>query len=276
MRVDHRLAAIELVPVEEQPDPVDLGNGVRAEWEVNDNAVAAVHLILTGVTLKRGASGSITTNTDEIKSKTFYAINLIANNVLFQTGVDAFAPSKVIKGYPNDMGNYPSSIDPETDDEKKELNRDNRRTVGNSLPTSWRILGKFDSSMYLARVAHSAGLANYADGIRAESPFVKYEQFYKVIEHFFPDPNRRHGGALQGNELDRAVSAHMVRIDSRFTQSKVKKLREVRIRSMHAHPYNTVGSHLSPQNMQDTQTLVQALPDLQDLARLLLERPPSP
>ena len=274
MRVVYRLEAAGGVPAEGQADPVDFPGGIRAEWEVGEGYIAAIRLILSGITLQRGPTGSIRTDTEEIKAKAYSAIGLIANNVFSQTGVDAFAPSKVIDGYPYDMGNNPDDISPEGADEQKEFERDGRWRLGGSRTLKWRILGEFDPSAYAAKVAHSPALANFADGLRAESPFVKYEQFYKVVEHFFPDTAKTHGGALEGPKLDRAVSAHISGMDARFTEDKVRELREVRIRSVHAHPYNTVGSHLSPQDIRDTRQVLERLPDLRDLARLLLENPP--
>ncbi len=242
MRVIYRAQIGEAIPVAGQPDPTDLDDGTRAEWEVEDNRLTALRLILSGMTLERdAATGAILMTTPAIEQAAFHAASLVANCLFVQTGIDALDPYAVVQQSPQDIG-------PETPEEEWEFEQNSRRRVQISLRLGWAIRGTFDPTSYPRWLASSAALASFADGLRIQSPFARYEQLYKIVKHFFEE---------NGANLDRAVSAHASRFNPSFREQDIKHLRAVRIRSMHPRSHK-MGAHLNPESVRDLKEVTAA------------------
>ncbi len=123
-----------------------------------------------------------------------------------------------------------------------------------------------DPSTYPVNSNHANALANFADGLRVTNPILKYEQFYKVLEHSFSERN-----IVGNNALDKAVATYVTTFDSQFDECAVRRLRNVRNRCVHPRQAN----HINPQNFSAVEELRSTLPAMEGLARILIEHPPG-
>ena len=184
----------------------------------------------------------------------------------FQTGFEAFDPYVVIGHSPD--------VSPETTEEEQEFKRARGQTRSTSAKQAVALTEPFNPSVYASHETHPDALASYADGLRAESPFLKYEQFYKVIEYFF-EGEQKGKREVDDNEVNAYVSNANPILAA--TIGNFADLHDLRIRAIHMKPQAKRlkdKTHLSPNSFQHIQEIVMALPKLQDLARLLLKNPP--
>lgn len=270
MKVTYR---IEANPLESSTVTVDVndfdrieigGVWVDVECDPDSRQLIAVDLTIPEQAIRRDPdSNAIVTVTTESESRAFSAASYVANVLRIETGADLIDPYQVVNSSPR--------IIPENQDEEREIAGSLSQVVAsrnvlwsvrrNLSATDWQRWKDVASSQQaLTAVAH------YADGLGITSPFAKYEQFFKVFEVFFPD--------LRGKKLDGAVSKHLTTYDESITLDMFTFHRELRIRSVHAEPHK--GSrHLSSHRFDDILTLTAALPQLQRLAWLMLQHPPT-
>jgi hypothetical protein len=254
MKAVYRVEATTPIPVSVPPVPVNAG-GVPVEWEVEEAHVIAMRFTVAGAQLQRDpTSGAILTATPELEAEAFRIVTYVANSIFIQTGLDAFDPYSIV-------GNSALDVMPETAEEDAEFQRDARRTATRSVRLRANVSRIFDPSTYTDNVENWPALADYADALRMQNPFLKYEQLYKVVEYF--------SGRAEGAAFDHKISA----MEPSFTEREIGLLRELRNRSIHAEPRR--GTHLSPQNIQDVGAVLQAMPRLQVLAWRLLQSVPK-
>lgn len=221
------------------PAPV---NNVEVSWEVNTEAhsyITAAVLTVPNAPMHRTDSGAISADYPDYRDAIFASASYIADFVLAEMGADALSPGDVLSRRP--------MVEPETDEERRAMG-ENALSGTASASASMRasISAAFKPSACASGAGNEVAWAHYAAGLRSDAPFVKYEEFYKVLEHRFP--------GKEGQEFDRAVSASAQPLDAQFTPAAVKSVRELRIRITHPHPRASVGPHLSPHRLGDLKT----------------------
>jgi hypothetical protein len=262
MRVEYRLDVVPPLPVQAAVKPI-IVDDISVSWEISEGKLTAICFTLCGGRLRRDrVSDSILTDFPELEPRAFQIASYVANRIFIQTTFDAIDPYVVV-------GKWHSEIEPETPAEQQEFERNPTRQIGKSLGLRFHVRGTFDPTSYTDRPEHWSALANFSDALRVRSPFLKFEQLYKVVEHFAGKDSR--GETKQGQDFDQAIFNHVINLDSSFSENEIKDLRELRIRS--THPENRKGSHLNPQNIEDVRTIDQSLPRLKRLAELLLDNP---
>ncbi len=265
MRVEYRLPVKQDINI-----PVPLGTNsivieipdiknTKVQWEVDAKKnLSAVVLVIHGLEIKRESKGNNISPYPEPEDE-MYAYRLavyIANCILIQTGFDAIDPEKVLLAAPHV---FPETTAEETRKSASGMNiiAWEKCTINVLVPP-----GEFLPKEYPAGFCYSAASASYADGLRVSSLFLKYEQFYKVVEHFFTE---------KGEKLDVSVSKHALQNDFKCNQVQIKKLRDLRNRCI--HPQMPTG-HVNPENTKSIEEVRAALPDLRNLALWLLSHPP--
>ena len=237
--------------------PIKLDNTeVRLDVDEYDH-LNCVTLIISGAELRRESSGTIISSYPELEELVFRMTTYIANNILIQTGFDALCLENVLDT---------PDILPESCEEE-EVFANNTITVRSSLIGSYTIQRDFRPEECITGFNHTAAFASCADGLRITSPFIQYEQFYKVIEHFFKE---------KGDKLDAAVSKHVKHVlkrNSKYGQAQIEKMRKLRNRCIHPNSYSHLG-HANPENIKSVEDVRAELPLMRDLALLLLRHPP--
>jgi hypothetical protein len=242
-------------PVRTGTPPIEI-NGATVSWEVNEESnLDTVILRISHQPLRLDERGVILSPYPELESLAYRLTAYIANSVYKQTGFDAIDPETVVGKTPKLRG--------ETAEEKMLLaNRPS--TVGSSLSVRYAIRGNFEPERYPQLYEHSPAVALYADALRVRSPFQQYELFYKVIEWFFPKK--------KGQAFNKTVSAHAYPIDSRFCESCIKVLHDLRDRITHPHAHH---GHVNPEDLQAVREVKNQIPLVRDLAILLFDDPPA-
>jgi len=241
------------VPVTTKIAPVQIGNA-KIDWGMDgNNKLSSIGLTISEAELRRDSAGVIHATYPELEEAAFKAATYIANSILVHTGADAIDPEIVLLKTPE--------LFPETPEEETLFASSPKRLdiAVRAIALCWGILSPNE---WVPEFEQSAALASFADGIRVSSPFLRYEQFYKVIEHFFSD---------KGEGLDEAVSNHASSHDPRFTKKMIEQLRRLRNRCV--HPQAPHG-HVNPESRASLSEVKYFLTHLEPLARLLLRFPP--
>lgn len=241
------------VPVTTEIVPFQIGNA-KIDWETDsNNKLSSIGLTISGAELRRDSTGVILSTYPELQEAAFKVATYIANSILVQTGADTIDPEFVLLNTPE--------VFPETPEEETLFSSTPKRLdiAVRAIALCWGILSPDE---YAPGFDHSAALASFADGIRVSSPFLRYEQFYKVIEHFFSD---------EGEGLDEAVSNYASSHDPRFTKKMIEQLRRLRNRCVHPQARH---GHVNPESRASLSEVKYFLTHLEPLARLLLRFPP--
>jgi hypothetical protein len=245
---------IEL-PVRTGTPPIEI-NGATVSWEVNEESTLdTIVLRIPHQPLKFDERGVILSTYPELESLAYRLTAYIANSVFKQTGFDAINRETVVGLTPVLRG--------ETAEEKRQL-ASCPRTAGAARSIRYDIRGNFEPEAYPRLYEHSPAVALIADALRVRSPFQQYELFYKVIEWFFPKK--------KGQAFHKAVSAHAYPIDSRFCESCIKALYDLRNRITHPHAHH---GHVNPEDVQAVREVKNHILLVRDLAMLLFEYPPA-
>lgn len=127
---------------------------------------------------------------------------------------------------------------------------------------------KLDPEMFMNqdKFNGSSVLATYTDALRIQNPLRRFEQFFKVIEHFF-DTSIKESNRLV---FDKKVAEHASQYNAFFDEDIIKRLRESRNRCI--HPQARLGPHNS-ENVISRRTISAQLNDIQLLAEIFLEHP---
>lgn len=241
------------VPVTTKIAPVQIGNA-KIDWEMDgNNKLSSIGLTISEAELRRDSVGVIHATYPELEETAFKAATYIANSILLHAGADVIDPEFVLLNTPE--------LFPQTAEEETLFASSPKRCeiALRALVVSWGVLS---SNEWVPGFEHSAALASFADGIRVSSPFLRYEQFYKVIEHFFSG---------EREELDEAVSSYASSHDPTFTKKLIEALRKLRNRCVHPQARH---GHVSPESVASLSEVKSRLPQLESLARLLFRFPP--
>lgn len=232
-------------------------------WDAESRQLTHVKLTISGVEIRRDPiTKSILSTYPELEAKAFSAASFVANVLRVETGHDGVDPFAVVGEDP--------TLHAETPEEEQVLAsepRTVRRSMGIQYNTR-KLLAASEWQHWGQSVADKRvrkALTSYAEGIRVQSPFLRYEQFYKVVEHFYPNK--------QGKELDSAVGRHLTALDPSLQEGVIRRLRELRNRIVHSEP--SAGPHLSPQHRDDIREVTAEIPQLQHVAQQLLLHPPN-
>jgi hypothetical protein len=224
-------------------------------WEVDSSGhLAAVQMTIHGQPIRLTDGGAINPSYRELEDLAFRTATYIANSLLIQTGIDALDPEQVVRTSPR--------VFPETPEEEAIFDT-TRQAVHCSQMFTYSVTAPFDPSNYAAGHKHTTAVMAYADGLRVSNPFLRYAQFYQVIEYYFPKK--------QGKELDRAVSKHLSTYDSKFDEMFVERVRDIRNRC--THPGRA--DYLNPESTASFQEVQKHLPRILEVVRLLVQHPPS-
>ncbi|WP_372657499.1 hypothetical protein, partial [Hydrogenophaga sp.] len=187
-----------LVPVQVQTDSL-IVDGAVCSWSVDEAGnLASVEVEFQGLPITYTDDGRIMPTTPSLQEQAYRVANFLANQIYFQTAIDAIDPNQIVLGSP--------AVFPESLEEQATFARTPRR-VWKTISGGWSIQAKFDPAWYACRYADSIAYGYFSDAMRATGVFQKYELLFKVIEYFFPQ---------SGSGLDAAVSAHAAAHDSIF------------------------------------------------------------
>lgn len=261
MRAIYRLLVKQglIIPVPSGTKPIVIKN-TEVRWEADaENHLKEVVLVFSGWKIKRESKGTNVIPYPELEDE-MYAYRLgayIANSILIQTGFDAIDPEKVLLEAPD--------IFPETAEEEMRESASGMRTLDWKKCTI-NVLdphGEFLPKEYPAGFGNSAAAANYADGLRVSSPILQYEQFYKVVEHFFKK---------KGGWNNATISRYASQYNPKYDEAQIKKLKDLRHRCIHPHPHLNQ-RHANSEDIKSIREVKAALTDMRNLALLLLHHP---
>jgi hypothetical protein len=223
-------------------------------WEVSEEEkIKSVLIILKNYPVKRTENNTIDTDFSSLNKDIFKLATYLSNKIYTSTGIELCRPESVFFN--------PPCLVPETDEEKILLKNTPKlkKKHGETFFITYRPL---DIKNLHFGFKFSQAYSFMADAKRVSSPFLKYEQYYKVIEFFFNG---------KGLDFDRNVSSYIESIDSKYNLEKIKELRSLRNRCIHP---NASKGHVNPENLEDINKIKYALNDLKNLAELLLRQPP--
>lgn len=233
---------------------------INIEWDVDSNKnLNYIKLIISGIPiemLKELKQGNNEPTVLKLKKRMFSVISYIANRILIQKGRDI-----VDLDYLRIM---PFNIYPETPDEEKYFPKGPIEPMPHLLIRTNIISKKLMLPDDLETgFKFSEAFANYADGLRALSTFLRYEQFYKGLAHFCEGRDKNFCTKIRN---------YVIQYDNSFTTDKIKELRDLRNRI--THPKANHG-HLNPSDMISTREVESALPLLKKLVEIILKYAPQ-
>ena len=188
-------------------------------------------------------------NREQLRYSAYNICSYISNRIFVESGTDVFDCRELIDS------NAPE-IYPETQKEKEDMARATifkLQVFGiKSSITNIVDLQKFDNG-YQYEKAYTA----YADGLRSNSIFTQYVQYYKAIEAIVGD-----------KKIDDKVSDITEPMNPKFNKSRFEELR--RLRNRCEHPRQSKG-HLSSNNIQHIKEIEKNLPDLTQILKILFK-----
>ena len=151
-----------------------------------------------------------------------------------------------------------------------------KRRVRKSLRMSYRVYGGnlLDIKGFKDLWAHRDALACYAEATRLKHPVAIYREMYRILEYFFARPSavsRFKGTKKKGAKkvLERAA-CYLQQFDAKYDEDFLEKLKELRDRCSH-----TARDYITPNDLEGLQALREKIPELKNIARILLCHPPS-
>lgn len=227
----------------------------EVSWDISEkNQIKSILLSIGGQKIKKHISGSIETDFLHLNKELFKAAHYLSNKIYVQTGVELLNPESVFSNSPD--------LFPETKDEEEELKKCSRN-VSSLISTSCKIFNYLNLSDFSDGYALSEAYSFFADAKRVKSPFLQFEQIYKIVEYFFEG---------NGDKFDKKVSEYTEPFNCKYNQNKIKELRELRNRCI--HPKAKLG-HVNSEDMDAVSEIRKELPILKDLGLLLLSNPPK-
>lgn len=234
--------------------PITVGR-FEISWDISeDNLLRNILVSISGQEIEKDSSGKIDGIFEHLKDEIFRVVNYLSNKIYVQTGAHVLNPSVVFTIAPDLVA--------ESSEEEHELKTcPKKRAI--QYPTSCRIYNFLDLSDFSEGNSFSEVFSYIADANRVESPFLKFEQFYKVIEYFF--------GATNGN-FDLTVSNYTKQINASYDKNQIKALRELRNRCI--HPKARYG-HVNQEDLNAVKEVNNALSILRTLVFQLIKMPPQ-
>lgn len=187
----------------------------------------------------------------ELRYNAYSICSYISNRILTESHVDAFDCNEF-------MDNNAPGIYPEDQQEKEDIAR-YKTTHSHIFRIVYSIENFTNLDNFDKGYQYENAYAAYADGLRANSIFTRYVQYYKAIE------------ALVGDKgIDNEVSKITEAINPKFDKARFKELRELRNRC--EHPYvNHAKGHLSSSDIRHIKEVEDNMNDLVTIAKILFD-----
>jgi hypothetical protein len=217
----------EKVTVSDGTTPISFNN-CNAKWVVDlEDKLEKVVLDVSGCPIKKDDRGAILSSYPEIDAMAYNFAAYLANYIFIETGIDPFDPFSILSGSPELVA--------ENEREEEEIQA-SKITAHSNFDGKCRILRKFEPTKCESNYERAIAIGHFADALRSNNPFQKFECFFKVVESIL-DKGRNESA----KSFDYRVSGYAVLFDPQFTQDVIKNLRQ--IRNYCVHPDNP--GHLS-------------------------------
>ena len=258
MEVRFKFSPIDKKEIEVQDslifNPIQLEDA-EVLWNVDLNKrIKDIVIIFKGIDITKDSSGAILTTNKQLDEKAFKIATYISNRIFLDTGIDGFDPETILYNSP--------SISPENEKEKEIIDKSMKNGFHIAKGTA-TIVKLFQLKEFEEDIKYSKAIAFYADAKRTESSIQKYELLYKVIEYFFPNKT--------GKALDKVVSDYCKQYDQIYgDKSFIESFRRLRNRCI--HPDNK--KHVNLEDLASIREVIEMVPKIEDLVRLLVENPP--
>ncbi len=149
----------------------------------NKNHLAFVKIIFSGISVNQlqiNNNGRIIPKFPELEEQVFRVSSYVANRIFIQARVEILNLQYGIYVTPEILPERP------TDEEFLAMHE---IAFQATLPITWNIIrDRFQKPDDFERgFKFSKAYAHYAEGLRVYSRFLRYEQFFKIIEYFFPN-----------------------------------------------------------------------------------------
>lgn len=228
-------------------------SSTAVSWKTTEGGhLEAVVLEFTGAEIRYNENGAIMPTYPELEEKAYRVANYVANRLYIQTAFDSIGAEFVLQEAP--------AISPESPHEENEF-RTKFKAIWKAIGLGWATHGLFEPASYSHGFDHSAAWGYFSDAQRAASEFQQFELLFKVVEYFFPEESK---------DLDVAVSAHISPHDASYTQTVIEQLRLLRNRCVHPRAKR---GHVNPENIANIREVHASLPQMRQLASLLLSHP---
>ena len=205
---------------------------IKIEWITTvENHLNAVIFTVSDAKIQVDEKDQSLKAAPELNEKVFSVAAYLANRMYIKTGLEILDPSLILLNSP--------AIVPETSEEKKMYAHYKKegfiaiRSSANIVSNNFLVDANFVQYFKFFKA-----YASYADGLRVISPFLRYVQFYKVIEHFFPEEDFK-------IFLDKVVN-FAYPLDKRYNKNQIRIFREIRNRCVHQNAHL---GHLSPSDL---------------------------
>lgn len=204
--------------VDLHPKPQDLiVDGADVQWliEDGDGLLAGLTITYRGGPVVFTDRGTLETDVPELQSRAYRLACYFSDQLFLQTGVDALDPSSVLDESP--------TVEPETAEEV-ELFAKTPRSRRARFSVSWSVRNDFDTGRLVPDFSKARAHGYVAAARRQTNEFKRYEEYYKVLEYFFPEDSEA---------FDRAVCSRLTTAVPGLTVSAVETIRHLRNRVVH-------------------------------------------
>lgn len=231
-------------------------DGCEVKWEANESGFfKGITISLCGTEIVgKNENGFILSEQDKVEEKIYRVASFCSNSIYKQTKLELIDADELFSDSPI----Y------EAENKREEELLKNEAIIGySSIGAMLQISEKLEPEKFMDPVKfnQSSALATYTDALRIQNPLRRYEQFFKVVEHYFDTHTK---------QFDQKVSAYASQFNSIFDEDKIKQLREDRNRC--THPQAKLGPYNS-ENIISLRTITSQLKDIKLLAEIFLENP---
>lgn len=225
---------------------------VELVFDDNHNATG-VNIFFPNVRIMLNERGTVDASLDKEKELEAHSfVNYIANMLYVQTG----------KGDFTEVGT-PDYV-PETEDDRRELEGMTfTRSVSFGVDAILRGSADLSQQALSRHMNQKDALAMYVDAKKMTNPTGKYREFFREIEHYFP---------YEGPRFDREAHNYLAMFDSEYTEDFIRQLRLLRNRCSHAKRNR---GYITSNDLKGTKKVQEKTRDVERIARLLLDNPPS-
>lgn len=243
----------ESIQVDQPLSPIII-DGIIVVWNINASMeLVNIYLVATKLPIRISNDGYIISSSyPDVEEKIYRVALFIANQFYIQTGLDIIDYDSIFRSS--------AEVLPETEEEK-DIYRKTNKKMSASIEIYSEVVGHFNPKEYDNDFQYSDAIANYTEGLRAVNVLQKFEQFYKVIEHFFDGT---------GKKFDMEVSQYVRTFNTNFTEDKIETLRILRNRCIHPQAYR---GHINPENMSLVKLVYSEIESIKELAYELIKNP---
>lgn len=218
MIIEYSIEPISEVDIEQSsgmPEQMKI-DGAEIYFDIDTNQhLKRIRVTISGLPMKWERADLINPNYPETRDKAYRIIKYLVDRIQLQVMHKSFELSK--------FDNIKIKITTETDEEKDNWSKFRKRIMA-SLDMPYSILGAADMSNYEGGFKYAQAFSNFTDALNTDSPIIKFERFYKVVETFF---------TTNGPALDSEISVFMRKHDPKFKPENFKQLRDLRNRCIH-------------------------------------------